>query len=281
MRCISPIYIRKTGQSVPCGKCNFCLQTKRADWSFRLNQELKQCDSAHFLTFTYDDETIPTDPLSGLPTLSKSDVQLFVKRLRKVNKEFSAYPLRYYTVGEYGSETSRPHYHSIMFNLAEHVAERLENLWAVPRGKTELVHAGHVHVGAVEIASIQYVTKYVINRAGEYTGREPPFSFMSKRPGLGASYLDTHRAWHRKDLRNYTNVNGQTSRLPRYYKEKLFSKLEKAKLALEAVGLSDQKYYDEVVRLARYHPHPMRYLDEIVQQKHDNLFKTLNEKNTY
>lgn len=167
MRCISPVLVRQNGRHdfVPCGKCNFCLETKRADWTFRLLSEKKDCMSSYFLTLTYDDESLPYSD-AGLPTCVKSDLQLFTKRLRFHNAEVCDWQLRYYSVSEYGTRTGRPHYHSIMFNLHPRVVEKIAKIW----GK------GHIKVGTVETASIHYVTKYVINRTMEaYEGREPPF----------------------------------------------------------------------------------------------------------
>lgn len=163
MRCISPLSLRQNGSInvVPCGKCNFCLSSKRDDWSFRLRQELKVSTSASFLTLTYSTDKLPINP-SGHLELRKSDCQLFMKRLRKVN----SVPLRFYTVGEYGTRTARPHYHSILFNLDPSVRTQLHQIWQL----------GNVHVGDVTGASIHYVTKYVINRHQDvYDGREPPF----------------------------------------------------------------------------------------------------------
>ena len=87
----------------------FCNQ-----WSFRLREELKDSESAHFLTLTYDDEHIIITG-NNEPTLYKRDVQLFLKSLRKLQKQ----KIKYYFVGEYGGKTDRPHYHAIIFNLTK------------------------------------------------------------------------------------------------------------------------------------------------------------------
>lgn len=177
MRCISPVLVRSNGRRdfVPCGKCNFCLQVKRSDWTFRLLQEYKICTSADFLTFTYEDENLPRNSESNLPELSKRDLQLFKKRLRKEQHAIDpGVRLRYYSVGEYGTNTLRPHYHSIMFNLDPSLIPRLQEIW----GK------GLIHRGDVTEASIHYVTKYVINRTVDYSGRSAPFAAMSKGLGL-------------------------------------------------------------------------------------------------
>lgn len=172
MRCIHPLSLVLDGkrQFVPCGKCNFCLEARRASWSFRLQQELKHSTTSYFLTLTYDDSNLPRNS-AGHAQLSKRDVQLFKKRLRKEQSALSNDRLRYYTVGEYGTNTQRPHYHSIMFNLVPALADRLEKIWQM----------GMVYVGTVTPASIHYVAKYHVNAVGDLHGREPPFlTYVSK-----------------------------------------------------------------------------------------------------
>lgn len=273
MRCISPLSIRRDGQrqTVPCGKCGFCLQSKRADWSFRLVQETKVASSAHFLTLTYEDDKLPFNQSSGLPELDKKHYQLFTKRLRKEQSTFSEEKIRYYSVGEYGTKTERPHYHSIMFNLSPLLENRLVDIWS----------HGHVKVGDVTPASIHYVTKYVINRYDDYNGREPPFALMSRKPALGRNYLDTHAKWHKKGLKNYTKVNGQLGRLPRYYREKLFTQLEREKMALESITQSDLDYWEEVERLSKYHPNPEQYYEERIQFQHEGIKEKVNKLNKF
>lgn len=181
MRCISPILI-KNGQRrdyVPCGKCNFCLQNRRADWTFRLRQELKKSKSSYFLTLTYEEKNVTRNPESGLPELSKRTLQLFIKRLRKENARLVPWPLRYYAVGEYGTQTERPHYHIIIFNLSQELSKRLVDIWLL----------GQCHVGDVSAASIHYVTKYHVNKVGDYPGRAPPFCFYEQASRAGNSLL--------------------------------------------------------------------------------------------
>ena len=98
---------------VPCGKCPSCLSDRARDWSNRCLMELKTSGSAIFVTLTYDDFHLPID--DDGPTLRVRDVQLFFKRLRK---DFPNSRIRYLLSGEYGSKTSRPHYHAIIFGLS-------------------------------------------------------------------------------------------------------------------------------------------------------------------
>ena len=115
MQCLQPITLKnpakiKTNPSltVPCGKCAACLSRRRDDWSFRLNEELKQSTSANFVTLTYEDEKCP------YKSFRKEDIQLFIKRLRK-SLEFTK--IKYFISSEYGFRTHRPHYHMIIFNI--------------------------------------------------------------------------------------------------------------------------------------------------------------------
>lgn len=272
MQCISPVYIRSQEMHVPCGKCNFCLRNKRSDWSFRLLQEQKVSSSSHFITLTYDDNHLVYDVASRLPVLVKRDVQLFTKRLRKVQSRLdSSVRLRYYLVGEYGSIGERPHYHIIMFNMDQSLVPVLFDIW---RG-------GLVHVGSCTAYSIGYVTKYVINRVGDYAGREPPFALMSRKPGIGANYLQSHKKWHESEYKNYTQVDGVLARLPRYYKERLFEPWERAHMARVALARMEESYRLELQRLSKLHPDPANYYDERIRSEHELATRRINEKDKF
>lgn len=256
---------------VPCGKCNYCLGNKRADWTFRVLNELKTASTAVFLTMTYDDDHVQYDETSGEQTLCKRHMQLFTKSLRKAQAKISTDKLRYYSVGEYGTETSRPHYHSIMFNLDDSIVRRIQTYWP----------HGHVDVDQVTHGSVHYVTKYVINRTGDYSGRQKPFALISSKPGLGSNYLKTHTQWHLDEKRTYTQLLGETQRLPRYYKDKIFTPAVRARLAAEGIKLSDEAYHKELDRLRKYHTDPASYIEESARYIHDNITKKINDKNKF
>lgn len=205
---------------LPCGKCIPCLQSKRNDWAFRLQQEHKAAKyGAVFVTLTYSTQNIP-----AYGSLQKSDLQKFFKRLRKKDEQTR---IRYYAVGEYGSRSARPHYHAIIFNSNEtHIRES----W----------NLGLVHVGTVTPASVAYVLKYIVQPDIAPQGQiydaeteqwrekfQKPFSLMSRRYGIGAAYLDDATVeWHKSGGKNYALVYGTDTkiRLPRYYKEIIWPK---------------------------------------------------------
>jgi len=206
---------------VPCGKCPTCKARRVNTWVFRLMEQEKISTSAHFITLTYDTNHIPISP-NGFKTLRKSDFQDYMKRLRKLDPLRT---LKYYVAGEYGSKTSRPHYHAIIFNVSD--SQHFFDAWSINGSSL-----GSVHVGSVSSDSVAYTMKY-IDKANFRTqhsrdDRVPEFSLMSK--GLGSSYLSQSIVdYHKADLsRMYvTKQSGHKLPMPRYYRNKIFTDAEK------------------------------------------------------
>lgn len=218
MECLNVKYLSKQDICVPCGHCPFCMATRRSDWALRLHYEGRQHLSAAFITLTYADHALVWK--SGTSQLHKPHLQLWFKRIRK-----RGFRVRYYAVGEYGARTYRPHYHVLLFGEVPEKAIR--ESWPF----------GQVHVGRVTQASIMYTLGYMVN--GKHwtmkKGRVRPFCTMSRRPGLGAGYLSPAMvAWHKEDRRNYAILDGKKRHLPRYYKEKIFSKIDRVRIAVSA-----------------------------------------------
>lgn len=302
MNCMYPITILQTkgvdeGKRipVPCGKCMACLQKKRSHWSFRIEQEFKRCSSAFFITLTYDDEKIPRiRDKTGfyINTLSKIDVQLFLKRLRadldKLREKYQLVSgmsqneckvpkIRYYAVGEYGSITNRPHYHIIIFNLP--------NLPRGSNGNNDKLHdiiydnwkKGHIKIGSVTPASIAYVTKYLITASDNYAeGQMKPFNLMSRKPGLGIDYIEEKKEWHLKTKNNYTIKNENKISLPRYYRDRIFNNSERKVQNAINKKLYEKKEKENDEELRRFGQDPLKY--EIEQKK--QITKELKKKLT-
>lgn len=193
-----------------------------------MNEE-KNSSSAHFITLTYDTKYVPIIE-NGYLDLSKRDVQLFFKRLRKYLSVETPVPvIKYYAVGEYGGKTSRPHYHVIVFNAS---LDAISSAWKL----------GHVYYGNVSGASVGYCLKYMCKNKKQMKtwlqGRNKEFALMSK--GLGISYLSSQMCeWHIDDLENrmYCNLEeGKKISMPRYYKERLYWDQERRVIA-EAQGI--------------------------------------------
>lgn len=250
MECLNTKYIAKHDIHVPCGRCGFCLATRRSDWSTRLEYEAKLWLEKKFITLTYADAHLYWR--NGIPQLHKHHLQLYFKKLRK-----AGYKLRYYAVGEYGSKTYRPHYHVILFGSVP------ENIL---RSKWDF---GHVHIGNVTQASISYCLKYIVNgwSKGMRYGRVSPFATMSRKPGLGANYLSSAMIeWHKSGRKNYVMIDGAVRHLPRYYKEKIFSKIDRVRIAVR-----DGKKALEVLRakLLKHKNHKDPYAYYLAQRRRD------------
>lgn len=206
--CDDPIHVN--GAAVPCGRCPPCKKRRVDEWGFRLLQEYKRHDHAHFITLTYDTDHVPISP-NGFMTLDKKAFPLFMKRLRKMTSE----TLKYYAVGEYGSTRKRPHYHAILFGLSD--PEMIFKVWTL----------GTAYLGTVTSASITYCMKYIDKMSYKVShGRDdrvPEFPLMSK--ALGDNYLTPAMIrYHQEDpTRMYvTKPGGYKVSLPRYYRKKLF-----------------------------------------------------------
>lgn len=227
--CITPFTVKHKTKcmsiAVPCGKCPECMKRRVSAWSFRLMQEEKVSTSAHFITLTYDTDHVPFSR-NGYMTLAKRDVQLFLKRLRfDISKKYADVKIKYYLAGEYGGRTQRPHYHAIMFNVPD--LDLIETAWQL----------GSINYGQVSDASVGYTLKYINKTkripAHRNDDRIPEFALMSK--GLGASYLTPSIIqYHHADLLNracLTIADGKKVSMPRYYKEKIYTELERKRIA--------------------------------------------------
>lgn len=236
-QCMAPFAKRDeiTGKwmDFPCGKCPECYSRRISGWSFRLVKEGQTSESALFVTLTYDTQFVPISK-NGFMNLDKSDVQKYFKRLRKRHeKRYRSIPkearskIKYYTCGEYGDSSMRPHYHAIIYNAHP---EDLEMAWTDPATKYRL---GTIHIGKVTEASIGYTLKYMSKPKKvplfNNDDRLPEFSLMSK--GLGANYITPEMArWHKSDLYNRMFCalpEGKKIAMPRYYKDKIYSEAER------------------------------------------------------
>lgn len=249
MECLSPKYLHKQEMLVPCGHCAFCAATRRADWSTRLEYEARLHLDKKFVTLTYANPHLTWS--HGNPQLVKSDLQKFFKRVRKAGAF-----IRYYAVGEYGSNTYRPHYHIILFGDVS--ADAIRAAWPL----------GQVHIGTVTQASIMYCLGYIVNKSWKHLhNRVAPFAVMSRKPGIGSNYLSPEmREWHKSDRKNYVVVDGVKRHLPRFYKTKLFSKVDLVRIAVR----SQKELFKQMVDWIR-HPKRMAMADPLAYRREQML----------
>lgn len=228
---------------VPCGKCPKCINRRASGWSFRLMQQEKVSTSAKFLTFTYAPEFISrkhgTISENGFMSLHKRHLQLFFKRLRKAHAKHSSSRIKYYAVGEYGTNYARPHYHAILFNARD---EDLLSSWGM----------GDIYFGSVTPASIGYCLKYLCKdrTTGKFgrDDRKKEFAVMSK--GLGANYLTPRViAWHKADVANRMFVyydGDKPCSMPRYFKDKLYTQEERLLIQARMIDRMNEKYQEDL-----------------------------------
>lgn len=179
--------------------------------------EVKYSLASYFVTLTYDD-----DHTDG--NVWKRDCQLFFKRFRKIYTG----KFKYFLCSEYGETTFRPHYHLHLFFCdlitKEQCYDYLKKAWMLD-GKP----LGQIQIGNTEEGSIWYTTKNHITKNDVPDGLNPCFNLMSKRPAIGSDYVDRMKTYHNSKGRLNrifgTTCNGYKVALPRYYKEKLYSKL--------------------------------------------------------
>lgn len=179
---------------LPCGQCMACRLNKSRDWATRCVLESQMHEDNCFITLTYDDAHLPKDY-----GLQKKDFTNFIKRLRKN----TGAKIRYYAAGEYGDLYSRPHYHACLFgwkpdDLVLYSVRNGVNLYLSDTLLKAWQYQGYVTVGDVTFESAAYVARYVTkkitgDRAEEhYCGRQPEYTVMSRRPGIGAKFFERY-----------------------------------------------------------------------------------------
>lgn len=240
MACQSP-YISKDNGAVLCGRCPACLKRRTDSWVFRLLQQQKVHKEAYFITLTYDNDNLPRSK-NGFKTLEKDAVSAFVKRCRTYQTrnwgDFRT--IKYYGVGEYGTQYKRPHYHIIMFDVLPDVVSKA---WSF----------GVIDIQPVNGATIAYTAKYI--NKGRWRkmhvndDRVPEFSVMSK--GLGTNYLSNAAFdYHLSDLeRTYLTLPGGIKMaLPRYYRDRIYDREQRYQqrqlLEQKVNQLTDEKRTD-------------------------------------
>lgn len=180
---------------LPCGQCYGCRLERSRQWAIRCMHEAKMHDQNSFITLTYREEQLPENA-----TLVLEHLQKFIKRLRK---SCSPDKLRFFACGEYGKH-GRPHYHALIFghNFPDRYyfrtskgsklyrSNQLEKLWPL----------GFSTIGALTFESAAYTARYVMKKitgqdaAAHYGLRKPEFVCMSRRPGIGLSWLEKYGA---------------------------------------------------------------------------------------
>lgn len=222
---------------LPCRHCVGCRLDKSREWANRILMEQQYHQESWFLTLTYDDEHLPpafpVDPATGEilsihATLVKSDLQKFFKRLRYFGQKVS-----YYSCGEYGSQTYRPHYHCIIFGLHLTDLKPLKKNFSGSQYFTsEFISKCWpfgIHVlGSVTFQSSAYVARYTMKKAThgiskdyyDKAGIEPEFQTISSRPAIGRRFYDDHKDMFKYDTFYIATPDGGIrATMPEYFRK--------------------------------------------------------------
>ncbi len=161
-----------------------------------------------------------------------------MKRLRKRYGQ----KIRFYHCGEYGESTpennyiARPHYHACIFNLDFND----KTLWSYDNGNflyhsetlEEIWGKGFVTVGEMNFQSAAYCARYVLKKingekadthyetvipiTGEIIDRQPEYTTMSRRPGIGQGWYKEFKSdVYPSDF--ITTLDGLIMNPPKYY----------------------------------------------------------------
>jgi len=197
-------------------------------------------DDNCFVTLTYDDENLPYGE-----TLHRPDFQKFMKRLIKN----SGQKIRLFYCGEYGDDTQRPHYHACLFGYRPSDPELFSTtgeykLYTSPF-LSKTWGLGHASFGDLTFETAAYTARYCVKKitgknakvhyetqdpdTGEIIERVPEFSGSSRRPGIGATWLQKYGS----DTydKNEVVLRGMAMKPPRYY-DNTFSKIDAALVEL-------------------------------------------------
>lgn len=199
----------KDGKAYGCGQCMPCRVNVRRTWTHRIMLEASLHSENCFATLTYSPESLKPSAKSSttttkmevdcpLPSLHKRDLQVWLKRFRK---NMEPVRIRFYAVGEYGDQTERPHYHVALFNYPNclHGNSRYSKLYKNCCINCDRVRdtwgLGNVFLGELSQESANYIAGYVTKKMTgsddlRLNGRDPEFSLMSRRPGIGADMMD-------------------------------------------------------------------------------------------
>lgn len=265
----------------------FCKKEKAESWEARLSEELSVSNNAWFLTLTYDDENIPIYERHAdgdscfMPVALKRDIQLFNKRLRKkcdseIKKSHLEFKkIRYYVVSEYGPTTDRPHYHGIYYNIPIQLIDSINDIWK----------KGFVKVDPVNQARIRYVTNYILDKDKWYGSENEemkpfsPFALMSTKPALGSGYIEQMKKRHIENRFDfYQSRTGHKRKLPRYYRDRIFTEHEKKTLSNEKKEKAIEQQTKKDEENMKKGIKPLIYESEQIINYQKNLIKRKNKR---
>ncbi|AXH77650.1 MAG: replication initiator protein [Microviridae sp.] len=273
---------------IACGQCIGCRVERSRQWAVRCCHEASLYTVNSFVTLTFDNEHLHQREKPW--SLDKSDLQKFMKRLRKFYFGSKKSDIRYYACGEYGDKNSRPHYHILLFNFdfpdkelfnisngnRYYISEQLSKIWPY----------GFCIIGDVTYQSAAYVARYINKKitgdgaedhyqavdieTGEIYEVLPEFNLMSRRPAIGRDWFDTFSG----DVypSDFVVIDGKRHRPPKYY-DKLFESLDAEHLEYikDMRNIKAQRFNDENTRSR------LDVREQVFARKIDKLVRPLGD----
>lgn len=219
--------------TIPCGRCRGCRLDYSRQWAVRCVHEAQMHEANAFITLTYNKENLPENR-----SIDKEVFKKFMKRLRRqIERDFGIKNIRYFACGEYGTQRNRPHYHAIIFgcDFPDKLlhSKRNGNLLFRSKCLEKSWKYGYSSVGHCTFESAAYVARYVMKKYnnqdeekefvrysivdpenGEVFKLQKEFCLMSRKPGIGRTWLEKYKSDTDKD---FITVNGKKMSLPKYY----------------------------------------------------------------
>lgn len=242
---IPPIQDKRVGWvPIGCGKCIECRKQKAREWQIRMMEEIRTNKNGKFVTLTFSDRSL-TELREALDikingnkkqkkwieenAIATLAIRRFLERWRRKYKK----SVRHWLVTERGHEnTKRIHLHGIIWT--EEDTEKIQERWGY----------GHIWVGEyVNERTVNYIIKYVNKIDPVNKGFEPK---ILTSPGIGKNYLK-RTDWKRNKYKGketedvYIFKDGRKSKLPIYYRNKIYTEEEREKLWLHL--LDEEKRY--------------------------------------
>lgn len=214
---------------IPCRKCIGCRLDHAQAWTVRIMHEAQMASNSTFISLTYSDEHLPKDGEIAVAILQK-----FIKRLRKRVK----IPIRHYSVGEYGDNYGRPHYHCVIFGYdfpdrAKHKYDQNTQSWSYTSEELSKTWPyGYSIIQDLVLGNAAYIARYVTKKLSgdnvdKYKGKKPEFACMSRKPGIGATWFNQFYT----DLypSDFVIIDGKRFPIPAYY-DKLMAETDEVEL---------------------------------------------------
>lgn len=147
-------------------------------------------------------------------SLRRKDVSkvIHVFRERYRRKTGKVHPLKYFSIGEYGPRTGRPHYHVLCYNLTDVEAYELKDIWSNRFGFCDMKRCD-ISIPEKALAVGKYVGKYMSKGVfeNECVNRgtvQKPRKCASPNFGDVNGFAAKHRDWFlAKDLFGNYNYN--------------------------------------------------------------------------